>query len=319
MQYRFITIIISSLKANNKKWKIVFVFILLIILILTFIFYANSIDIRTEKIKIEVENVLQGEHFETCYINIVKDFSNNVKIDSKNNPGIHVQLTPYLKSNRYNFKIPNFNNKSLDTIYQLAHVSISESSLSFWSVPKINAFNESNKKAYHSNFRTGSIRDTVFISTDSLYNCYNTNFRYQLYWKDTTIVQPNWVSVIPVTSIKTSFWHSFNTSSVCLILEVPKTYSDSVRILFDFKAPMHYDEIYPEPDLKTVSTLAFYNKDKIKYINQRGIFIYGYSITKQQYSDMKFFVLASFIGFLASIIFSLIISIVKYKFQKNDG
>lgn len=319
MQYRFITIIISSLKVNNIKWKIVFVFILLIILILAFIFYANSIDIRTEKIKVKVENVLQGERFKNCDIKIIKDLSNNVKIQSKNIPGIYVQLTPYVKENRYNFKMPNFLNKRCDTIYQMADVIISKSSISFWNTPRLDSLNESKNEKYYRYLKLGHIRDTVFVSIDSLFNCYDTNFRYTLYWKDTTIVQPNEVSVIATTDIKTSFWHSFNTSSVCLLLEVPKIYSDSLSILFDFKAPMHYDEIYPEPDLKTSSTLTFYNKDKIKYINQHGIFIYGYSITKQQFSDMKFFVLASFIGFLSSMIFSLIFSIIKYKFQNNKG
>ena len=75
--------------------------------------------------------------------------------------------------------------------------------------------------------------------------------------------------------------------------------------------PTDFISIYPEPDVRTLSTIEYHNMDKLKSIQSYGLHLLADSLENKNKHDLVMLFLAAILSILLSTTFSILWTITK--------
>ena len=289
--------------------------------VVIYIFYKNSNEVKMQEISFDISS---NNQLDSCAFNIGFNMASHISLEKKISTGISVELYPVI-SDSLQYSTVTFarsNNIQIDSVRDYANVRIAENSLSYNNIPKMRARGVQMKT-------TDIFIDNYSYSMERVeaYEAYRSYFEYNVAWtkKPTKRSRPATIHLPISTYSETGFLHSWNISSICLRIVLnpinrnKKLPINKYSFNFDFMCPMIYNQMFPEPDEITLSTLSFYTKEKIDYIDRNGLYLYAESVNKKNEVEMKGFILATILGFLFSVIIDTMYRIVsiKRKLQKE--
>lgn len=78
---------------------------------------------------------------------------------------------------------------------------------------------------------------------------------------------------------------------------------EKTRIVFMYQTAMAFDALGLEPDQRLPSMIVYDSPDKIRAICEKGLFVYGHSLSNSRKQDTINFILAALLGLLISVVF----------------
>ena len=78
---------------------------------------------------------------------------------------------------------------------------------------------------------------------------------------------------------------------------------EKTRIVFMYQTAMAFDALGLEPDQRLPSMIVYDSPDKIRTICEKGLFVYGHSLSNSRKQDTINFILAALLGLLISVVF----------------
>jgi hypothetical protein len=99
-----------------------------------------------------------------------------------------------------------------------------------------------------------------------------------------------------------------------LTIELPDDFeSKNCFIDVDFGGVVELSNIYPEPDVKTMSGFKYFNKDKIDYIRKNDLWLHIKSPQWENLQILRLFVVTTVWGFFVALTFSSLWRYLKRK------
>lgn len=125
---------------------------------------------------------------------------------------------------------------------------------------------------------------------------------------NTIITSPyaKWFNV--PTESNSTWWALWDISQQYVDLHINTYLLDSLTLTIDYVGATEFTDMYPEPDLKTMSSIQFTDQDKIELIKQNGLQFHVKFKELENRQNVRLFFLTAIMGslFVIFIVFAIV-------------
>ena len=107
---------------------------------------------------------------------------------------------------------------------------------------------------------------------------------------------------------------SLTKPDLCSLFDISQSYFrftinipaeiEGAELLFDFGGATEFSNIFPEPDVVSMSTLKYTDLNKIKYIGEQGLWLHAKFKQMENIQILRMFVMTTLLGFMVALMFS---------------